>query len=199
MLSVLTPLWGHKPETGRRLRSRVEAVLDYAKAKGMRSGENPARWRGHVAALATSDQPPLHGDVLYLALEDTHRRLQSRLTKYFGLHRETWPTRLALTTEWKRLDQGGLDAIKDWCKAVNKPTLIMIDTLKKVRAPKKQGQTDYDADYDACQGLQNLAGELDVAIIVAHHDRKMGADDVFDTAAQRQRARRQPSGGDVRA
>jgi hypothetical protein len=59
----------------------------------------------------------------------------------------------------------------------------MIDTLKKVRAPKKQGQTDYDADYEACQGLQKLAGELHVAIIIAHHDRKLGADDVFDTVS----------------
>jgi hypothetical protein len=59
----------------------------------------------------------------------------------------------------------------------------MIDTLKKVRAPKRNGQSDYDADYEACQGLQQLAGALNVAIIVAHHDRKTDAEDVFDTVS----------------
>jgi hypothetical protein len=135
-----------------------------------------------VAALVPNDSP-LHGEVLYLALEDNPRRLKRRLTKYFGRDRSIWPSRLDIVTDWKRLDQGGLEAIEAWCKSVSKPTLIMIDTLKKVRAPKRNGQSDYDADYDACQGLQKLAGTLSVAIIVAHHDRKMDAEDVFDTVS----------------
>jgi hypothetical protein len=135
-----------------------------------------------VVALVLDDNP-LHGDVLYLALEDNPRRLQRRLTKYFGRDRSTWPSRLIIATEWKRLDQGGLQAIESWCRSVDKPTLIMIDTLKKVRAPKRNGQSDYDADYEACQGLQQLAGALNVAIIVAHHDRKTDAEDVFDTVS----------------
>jgi hypothetical protein len=135
-----------------------------------------------VAALVPNDNPP-HGDVLYLALEDNPRRLQRRLRKYFGHDRSNWPARLTIVTDWKRLDQGGLEAIEEWCKSVIKPTLIMIDTLKKIRAPKRNGQTDYDADYGACEGLQKLAGEFSVAIIVAHHDRKMEAEDVFDTVS----------------
>jgi hypothetical protein len=107
-----------------------------------------------VVALVPDDSP-LHGDVLYLAL-DNPRRLQRRLTKYFGHDRSTWPSRLIIVTEWKRLDQGGLEAIEAWCRSVDKPTLIMIDTLKKVRAPKRNGQSDYDADYEACQGLHSL-------------------------------------------
>jgi integrase len=51
VLSVLKSLWADRPETARRLRSRIEAVLDYAKAKGMRSGENVARWKGHLDQL----------------------------------------------------------------------------------------------------------------------------------------------------
>jgi hypothetical protein len=136
-----------------------------------------------TTTLAAADVSPLIGDVLYLALEDNRRRLQRRLRKYFGPCRENWPVRLYITTRWKRLDQGGLEAIKDWCKAVGQPTLIMIDTLKKIRAPKRSGQTDYDADYEACQGLQELASTFGIGIIVAHHDRKMGADDVFDTVS----------------
>jgi hypothetical protein len=135
-----------------------------------------------VVALVPGDGQ-LHGDVLYLALEDNPRRLQRRLTKYFGRDRRIWPSRLIIVTEWKRLYQGGLEAIEAWCKSVDKPTLIMIDTLKKVRAPKRNGQSDYDADYEACQGLQKLGGTLGVAIIVAHHDRKMDAEDVFDTVS----------------
>lgn len=44
VVAVLKPLWTQIPETAQRLRGRIEAVLDSAKAKGLRSGENPARW-----------------------------------------------------------------------------------------------------------------------------------------------------------
>ena len=51
VLSVLRPLWNEKTETASRLRGRIENVLDYATARGWRVGENPARWRGHLAKL----------------------------------------------------------------------------------------------------------------------------------------------------
>src|SRR5271170_3069386 len=51
VLSVLRPLWSERPETASRLRGRIERVLDAAKAEGLRSGENPARWRGHLDQL----------------------------------------------------------------------------------------------------------------------------------------------------
>ncbi len=51
VLSVLKPIWTTKPETASRLRGRIEAVLDAAKAQGYRSGENPAAWRGHLSHL----------------------------------------------------------------------------------------------------------------------------------------------------
>lgn len=138
---------------------------------------------GGTVTLTASDQPPTVGDVLYLALEDNPRRLQRRLTKYFGAFSETWPRRLTVVTEWKRLDQGGLEGLREWCRSVPNPVLIAIDTLKRVRPPKRNGHNEYDADYEACQGLQNLAGELGLSIIIAHHDRKMDADDVFDTVS----------------
>ena len=50
-LAVLKPLWSEKPETAARLRQRIEAVLDAGKAQGLRRGENPARWRGHLQHL----------------------------------------------------------------------------------------------------------------------------------------------------
>lgn len=50
-LAVLTPLWTLKPETASRVRGRIERVLDWARARGLRRGENPARWRGHLDKL----------------------------------------------------------------------------------------------------------------------------------------------------
>ena len=48
VLKVLKPIWTAKAETASRVRGRIEKVLDAAKAKGLRDGENPARWRGHL-------------------------------------------------------------------------------------------------------------------------------------------------------
>ncbi len=51
VLAVLKPIWLAKPYTARMLRGRIERVLDAAKARGMRQGENPARWKGHLSLL----------------------------------------------------------------------------------------------------------------------------------------------------
>lgn len=51
VLKALEPIWTEKTETATRLRQRIEAVLDSAKAKGLRTGDNPARWRGHLDKL----------------------------------------------------------------------------------------------------------------------------------------------------
>lgn len=51
VLAALRPIWSQKPETASRVRQRIEAVLDYASAIGARTGENPARWRGHLDHL----------------------------------------------------------------------------------------------------------------------------------------------------
>jgi integrase len=51
VLAVLKPIWTAKAETASRLRGRIEKVLDAAKAKGFRDGENPGRWRGHLDHL----------------------------------------------------------------------------------------------------------------------------------------------------
>ena len=51
VLAVLKPIWTVKSETASRVRGRIEKVLDAAKAKGFRNGENPARWRGHLDHL----------------------------------------------------------------------------------------------------------------------------------------------------
>lgn len=92
VLDVLKPIWTSKPETASRLRGRIERVLDAARAKRHRSGDNPARWRGnldhllpkrskfskgHHAAMPYANVPKFIGDlrnrdaVAALALEFT--------------------------------------------------------------------------------------------------------------------------------
>jgi integrase len=51
VMKVLEPIWSTKAETASRTRGRIERVLDWAKVRGYRQGENPARWRGHLDAL----------------------------------------------------------------------------------------------------------------------------------------------------
>ena len=61
IVDVLRPLWTTKAETASRLRARIERVLDAARAKGLRSGENPARWRGHLDQLLPKRQKLTRG------------------------------------------------------------------------------------------------------------------------------------------
>lgn len=51
VLKILEPIWTTKTETAARVRGRMESVLDWATARGYRNGENPARWKGHLAKL----------------------------------------------------------------------------------------------------------------------------------------------------
>jgi integrase len=48
---VLSPIWSTKTETASRVRGRIEAILDYAAARGAREGDNPARWKGVLSKI----------------------------------------------------------------------------------------------------------------------------------------------------
>jgi integrase len=54
MLKVLKPIWTRTPESASRIRGRIERVLGWATVHGYRSGENPARWRGHLKEALAS-------------------------------------------------------------------------------------------------------------------------------------------------
>ena len=54
IMKVLEPIWATKPETATRVRGRIESVLNWAKARGYRAGENPALWKGHLDKLLPS-------------------------------------------------------------------------------------------------------------------------------------------------
>jgi hypothetical protein len=128
---------------------------------------------------------PISGDVLYLALEDGWRRLQRRLDKLLGTFHDDWPERLNLVSMggWRRSDEGGLWDIEVWCKSVPNPTLIVIDTLQRFRKPASGKSPLYGDDYEAITGLQKIASDYKIAILILHHDRKSDADDAFDTVS----------------
>ena len=124
---------------------------------------------------------PTEGDVLYLALEDSSRRLKQRLQKLWP--DGAWPERLKLATEWRKADAGGVDDIAAWCDSVSKPVLVVIDTLEKFRPQVRANFPAYSSDYAAVEGLHKLAHQRGLAIVVIHHVRKMDADDPFDTVS----------------
>lgn len=59
ILSLLKPMWNEKRETANRVRGRIERILDAAKSEGLRSGDNPARWRGHLKNLLPNQKKPV--------------------------------------------------------------------------------------------------------------------------------------------
>jgi Phage integrase central domain/Arm DNA-binding domain len=60
VMKVLEPFWTAKPQTASRVRGRIEAVLDWAKVRGLREGQNPAQWRGHLNHLLPARQSAAH-------------------------------------------------------------------------------------------------------------------------------------------
>jgi hypothetical protein len=126
------------------------------------------------------DIKPEQGDVLYLALEDNQRRLQTRMRKILGAEAQ-WPERLHLCAmSWPQAPEG-VNHIRAWLKSVDKPRLVVIDVLTKFRAPPTNRDNPYQSDYASMTGLQELALEFGVAIVVVHHTRKSTADsDTFE-------------------
>lgn len=112
VMKVLEPIWHDKAETASRLRGRIETVLDYAKARGWREGENPARWRGHIANMLpkrSKVQPVEHhpalpwreigGFMAALAGQDTLGARALEFTVLTGAR-----TSEALNAQWSEID-----------------------------------------------------------------------------------------------
>ena len=114
------------------------------------------------------------GDVLYLALEDTERRIQERL-KGSDLPEHCDLSRLDIVTAIPRQDEGGLDYIKLWLSEHPEAKLVIVDTLQKFRKQSKGKLNVYAEDYDALAELKKVADEFNVAFVVIHHLKKMSA------------------------
>ncbi len=65
---ILTPIWKTKHETATRVRGRIEAIIDWATAHELRTGDNPARWKGHLEHLLAKSTPESRADAHHAAL-----------------------------------------------------------------------------------------------------------------------------------
>lgn len=139
--------------------------------------------------------------VLYLAMEDTQRRLQRRLKELNAFPSED----LHLCTDWKQ-DIEGIHGIVTFKEAHPDIGLVIIDTLQRFRGLSQSGQS-YEMDYDQLTRIKQTSDKFELPIIVNHHTRKMDAADplmlvsgtlgitgVADTILVLKRTRRQATG-----
>ncbi|MDT0270025.1 AAA family ATPase [Streptomyces sp. DSM 44915] len=115
------------------------------------------------------------GPVLYLALEDTPRRLKTRMGKILG--GQPAPPGLTLATTCPPLPQGGGEAIAQWLERNPTARMVVIDVFAKMRGVSAPGSSAYDADYAAVGHAKRLADHYGVAVVLVHHVRKAGSDD----------------------
>ena len=114
--------------------------------------------------------------VLYLALEDDHRRLQKRMCRMFGVD-GTANLHFAITS--KKLGEGLEDQFEDFIDKHPNTRIIIIDTLQKIR----QGGNDtysYANDYECVGNLKKFADRTEICLLIVHHTRKQQASDKFD-------------------
>ena len=120
---------------------------------------------------------PVHkGTVLYLALEDDHRRLQGRLYRMFGMD---GTNDLLFAIHAKQLGVGLEGQLKMFVREHPDTKLIIIDTLQKIREAGGD-KYSYANDYEVVGKLKRLADDCGVCLLLVHHTRKQQADDKFD-------------------
>ena len=120
---------------------------------------------------------PVHkGTVLYLALEDDHRRLQGRLYRMFGTE---GTDNLLFAVYAKQLGVGLEEQLKKFVREHPNTKLIIIDTLQKIREAGGD-KYSYANDYEVVGKLKRLADDCGVCLLLVHHTRKQQADDKFD-------------------
>lgn len=119
--------------------------------------------------------------VLYLALEDSLYRLQGRMRQL--TEGDEAPSDLYLATEWPRWNEGGHPLLTGWLGDHPGVGVVVIDTLAKIRPSRDPRAQLYDEDYAAIGDMKHLADSLGLAVVITHHQRKGGAEDIFDTAS----------------
>ncbi|MFD8570914.1 AAA family ATPase [Streptomyces sp. NPDC059639] len=128
-----------------------------------------------AGSQAFDSVPVQGGPVLYLALEDTPRRLQTRMGKLLG--GQEAPAGLTLVTECPPFPQGGSEAIAGWLDRNPDARMVVIDVFAKMRGQSPQGVSAYDADYVAVGYAKRLADHYGIAVVLVHHVRKMASED----------------------
>ncbi len=133
-----------------------------------------------AGGVALGAQPVAKGDVLYLALEDNARRLQSRARRLLASMTET-PSNLEFALDWPRLGEGGLAYLEEYLKTHPDLRLVVIDTWARVAPPSGERRcSQYEGDYESLTPLKRLADTYHVSILAVHHLRKTGSSDVLD-------------------
>ena len=131
----------------------------------------------HVSmGLPLWDYPVHKGTVLYLALEDDHRRLQERLYRMFGME---GTNDLLFSICAKQVGSGLEEQLKRFVQEHPDTKLIIIDTLQKIREAGGD-KYSYANDYEVVGKLKRLADACGVCLLLVHHTRKQQADDKFD-------------------
>lgn len=117
------------------------------------------------------------GDVLYLALEDTYQRLQSRLYKMFGAEPSD---NLHIAVNAGNFTDGNLiHQLENFLMTHRNTRLVIIDTLQKIR--ETSSDYNYGKDYDVISELKSIADSYEICILIVHHTRKQEATDRLDT------------------
>lgn len=130
----------------------------------------------HVSTgLPLWDYPVHKGTVLYLALEDDHRRLQERLYRMFGMEATT---DLLFAIHAKQVGVGLEEQLKRFVQEHPDTKLIIIDTLQKIREAGGD-KYSYANDYEVVGKLKRFADDCGVCLLLVHHTRKQQADDKF--------------------
>jgi AAA domain/Winged helix-turn-helix DNA-binding len=119
------------------------------------------------------------GPALYLALEDTPRRLKDRLGKILAGDRP--PSGLTIAVECPPLPMGGDERIAEWLDRNPDARYVGIDVLARVRGPVVRDASAYDNDYAAISRAKTLADAYGIAVQLVHHTRKMGDEDFVAT------------------
>lgn len=116
---------------------------------------------------------------LYLALEDSERRLQDRMNKI--LAGADAPKHFDYATSALDIGQGLIEQLDDYIAQKPETGLIVIDTLQKVRAPGSGRENAYSADYREVGALKKFADKYGICLVLVHHLRKMADDtDAFN-------------------
>ena len=116
------------------------------------------------------------GEALYLALEDTPRRLKRRLLAL--LNGTPAPTSLHLATEWPQAEDGARK-LGAWLAKHPECQLVVVDTLARYRGKPDGKKGLYQQEYDDVRPLLELAGKHGVAVVLVHHTRKQESDDAL--------------------
>jgi DNA-binding transcriptional ArsR family regulator len=121
------------------------------------------------------------GPVLYLALEDTPRRLQSRLRMVLG--DDPAPEGLEFWTRSESIPDGGAERIRTWLDNYRAARLVIIDVLTRMRGRVSDRSDRYQADYHAMAAIKTIADDYSVPFLVPHHTRKADAEDFLETVS----------------